>query len=114
MISAINNGFIAELGLIAGNLFLELFAADKAFRPIQTVRVQPVNTATTSTVTFTDARLFNGFQYFARFITESGGLLSGETDFLGFVPTLGLISRRITEAGDVRITEAGDTRILED
>ncbi len=113
MITPINQGFIAELGLVVGNLFLELFAADKAFRPIQPLQVSPVNTETTSTVTFTDTRLANGFLYYARFLVESGGLFSGETEYLGFTP-FGIIGNvRITETGDTRITESGDIRIIE-
>ena len=81
MIAPINNGFIAELRLVVGNLFMELFSADRAFRPIPIMLVVPINTETISTVTFSDAKLFNGFQYFVRFLIESGGLFSGETDF---------------------------------
>jgi len=86
MIIPINNGFIAELELVSSNLFLEVFTPDKAFRVIQPIQVIPVDTVTTSTVTFISERLSNDFQYFVRFFTESGGLFSGETDFLGFVP----------------------------
>jgi len=86
MIMPIANGFMAELELVSGNLFFEVFTADKAFLIIQRTQITPVDTATTSTATFMDAKLFNGFQYFVRFSIESGGLFSGETEFLGFVP----------------------------
>jgi len=93
---------------------MELFQADRRFRPIPITQVQPVNTSTTSTITFSDIRLVNGFKYFVRFFTESGGLFSGESEFLEFVPVGVVGNARITETGDVRITESGDTRIIED
>ncbi|KKK67608.1 hypothetical protein LCGC14_2952380, partial [marine sediment metagenome] len=74
MIIPISHGFIAELELVAGDLFLEIFMADKAFRPIQPIQVMPANTETTSTITFSDTRLANGFKYFVRFFTKAGGL----------------------------------------
>lgn len=88
MIENLINGYEAELALVRATLFAETFSADQEFRPIPTTRVQPVNTETTSTVTFQDERLKGGIKYFTRFFTESGGLLSGESDFLEFIPIL--------------------------
>ena len=113
MITSIANGFIAELELVVGNLFMEIFAADRAFRPIQLQQVAPVNTSTTSTVTFTDARLFNGFQYFTRFLIESGGLFSGESEFLGFVPIAPVLSEILLESGDFLLLEDGSKMLNE-
>lgn len=96
MITSITNGFIAEFKLIQADLFAEFYMADKAFRHIPTTLLQKTNSATTTTVSIQDTRLVNGFKYFVRFFTKSGGLSSGKavvtvkgvvTDFIEFNPT---------------------------
>jgi len=72
---------MAELELVFGNLFLEIFTPDKAFRVIQSTQVIPVDTATISIVTFVDEKLSNDFQYFVRFFTESGGAILWQDGF---------------------------------
>lgn len=88
MITSEENGFTVIFELIRATLLMEIFQADQAFRPLPAQIVVPVNTETTSTVTFTDSRLKAGFKYFVRFFTESGGLFSGETEFFEFTPVV--------------------------
>lgn len=111
MIIPISHGFIAELELVAGDLFLEIFMADKAFRPIQPIQVMPANTETTSTITFSDTRLANGFKYFVRFFTKAGGLSSGKTEFLQFIPEVSI--NVLLEDGGFLLLETGDKLLNE-
>ncbi len=107
-------GFTATMGLVRANLFFEVFTADQTFRPLPRQLIIPENTTTESSVSFHDDRIVNGFKHFVRFLTESGGLFSGETDFFQFIPVVSSDGNLLQENGVDHILQEDGSLILQE